>query len=92
MSLHEAVKRVGGAGRAEKMWRTASSSTGRDKWERRQLTRAEGEVRAVRSVSIQTSMENARTASKYASALREAIQVANGKTLELEGGNDFFDI
>lgn len=90
MSLHEAVKRVGGAGRAEKMWRTATTS-GRDRWERRERTRSKDDVRATRAVPIPKCMENAKVAARYASALREAIQIANGKTLDIPGEAGFAD-
>lgn len=91
MTLHEAVKRVGGAGRGEKMWRSASTS-GRDRWQRQELTRSKDDERAARAVSIPQCMENAKKAARYASALREAIQIANGKMLSIAGDDGLADI
>lgn len=85
MTLSEAIKRVGGAGRAEKMWRSCASDKGRDRYHTREITRSKDEIRAERQVSVGTAMELARTAAKFASALRTAIQVGNATTLEVEG-------
>jgi len=84
MTLCEAVKKVSGAGRAEKMWRSAATDTGRDKYSGREMTRREGEIVAVRQVSEETATAAARRAGRYASDLRAAIQVANATEVEIE--------
>jgi hypothetical protein len=85
MSLSEAVKRVGGAGRAEKMWRSCAKDNGRDRYSRRETTRKADEERAVRQVSITDAMNRAKAAAKFASALRMAIETGNATKIEIEG-------
>ena len=85
MTLCEAVKRVGGAGRAEKMWRAASSAEKKDRYGyNRDLTRNSTEIRAVRTISIEAALLEAKRAARYASALREAIEVGNSTEVEIE--------
>ena len=87
MTLCEAVKRVGGAGRVEKLWRTAAT----DKKDRygydRELVRNADEVRAKRTITLQQAGEMAAKAAKWAGALRAAIAVANSEEIEVEGLN-----
>lgn len=87
MTLCEAVKRVGGAGRVEKLWRTAAI----DKKDRysydRDLVRNADEVRARRTISLKQAGELAAEAAKWAGALRAAIAVANSTEVEVEGLN-----
>lgn len=92
MTLCEAVKRVGGAGRVEKLWRTAAT----DKKERygydRTLVRNSDEVYAKRTISLHAAGEYAAKASKVAGALRAAIATANSKEVDIEGLNpELFD-
>ena len=75
MTLCEAVKRVGGAGRAEKKDRYGYN---------RDLTRNSTEIRAVRTISIEAALLEAKRAARYASALREAIEVGNSTEVEIE--------
>lgn len=85
MTLCEAVKRVGGAGRAEKMWRTAAGGEKKDRYGyNRDLTRSTTEVRAERTVSVEASLVEAKKAARYAAALREAIEVGNTTEVEIE--------
>ena len=85
MTLSQAVKLVGGAGRSEKMWRTAAKNTGNeDHYGRSQNTRETSVVVAKRSVGVGTCIDEAKKAAKYASALREAIQVGNATEIDFQ--------
>lgn len=86
MTLLEAVKRLGGAGRAAKLWRTAA---GDDKKRRGYNTygddvRKADETRAVPTVSRETALERAKVADRFASALRAAIAKGNVQDMDLE--------
>lgn len=85
MPLSEAIKRIEGAGRAEKMWRTCAKDTGRDTYSLRETPRSKDEERAKRQVSVEDAMTFARKAAKFASALRMAVQVGNATEVEIEG-------
>lgn len=92
MTLHEAVKRIGGAGRMEKMWRTAAASTGTDKYGYgRTMERSKENEYAQRMISVDECMESSNAASKFAASLREAIQLGNAKTIEMEADVTLFD-
>lgn len=82
MTLTEAVKRVGGAGRIEKLWRSASMETP-DPYGRR--TRSSDQVSAVRTISIREAVELAVKATGYAESLRAAINRGNDTELDIEG-------
>ncbi len=85
MTLAEAVKRVGGAGRMEKMWRgVAVKKHDRYSYGNEDLVRTEGEVRAQPTITPVEAAGLAKQASRFASALREAIQVANATEIEIE--------
>jgi len=77
ISLCEAVKLVGGAGRMEKMWRDAAKGKKNDRWSRSETSRSKEDEYAKRAVSVETCLQNAKKASNFANALREAIQVMN---------------
>jgi hypothetical protein len=86
MTLCEAVKRVGGAGRAEKMWRGVATGEKKDRYSYdRDLVRNKDEERAVPTMSVEAALESARVAARYAAALRMAIQTANAIEIDLEG-------
>lgn len=86
MTLSEAIKRVGGAGRAEGMWKSACTGAKRDRYSYRDnLTRSTDEVRARRTISNKDAVAAARKAGRYHTALRNAITVANTKEIEIEG-------
>ncbi len=86
MSLHEAVKLVGGAGRAEKMWRDVVKGKTANPYSRfSEGTRSKDQEYAKRSVSVNEALGHAKLASKTAAALRQAIQVGNATELDLEG-------
>jgi hypothetical protein len=84
MTLAEAVKRVGGAGRMEKMWRSCAKNTGRDRYGYRENTRDPNQLVAKRAVSVGEAAHWAKKAARWASALREAIQVGNATVLDLD--------
>lgn len=85
MPLARAVKLVGGAGRQEKMWRSCAKNTGKDRYSYRENTREAGVDVAKRTVSVEEATAFARIAGKRASALREAIQVANATETGVDG-------
>jgi len=87
MSLHEAVKLVGGAGRAEKMWRDVvkGNASKSNRYSYGSETRSKDQEYAKRSISVSDALGHAKLASKTAGALRQAIQVGNATEVELEG-------
>lgn len=82
VTLCEAVKRLGGAGRLEKMWRSAAGGKKDRYGGYDQGTRRADEVRAVRTVTVKESMAHANRASAVAGALRAGIAKANGTEME----------
>jgi len=84
MSLAMAVKSIGGAGRLEKMWRFATTDTGRDRYSIRETTRRADDIVARRVISPEECMEKADAAARFASALRSAVASANGNKLPIE--------
>jgi len=85
MTLAEAVKRLGGAGRLEKMWRTAAGgSNKKDRYGYQSDTRQAGEIRAEKTVSVQVAMDNANRAAVFAGAIRAAIATGNGTQMPAE--------
>jgi hypothetical protein len=84
MTLVRAIKLVGGAGRLEKMWRSAATDTGRDRYSSyREMSRKSDEEHARRMVSVDDAIELAQKAARFASALRSAIAEANARKVEL---------
>ncbi len=78
MTLEQAIKMVGGAGRLSKMWRSAAKGNKRDRWDRTiTVTRKTDEEVALPTISKQDSMERAKEAEMFASRLRSAISVGN---------------
>lgn len=90
MSLSEAVKRVGGAGRAEKMWRDCASPK-KDKYGYDRMERDKDAIVALRTVPVEDAAQSAKEAAKWASALREAIQVGNATEIEFEVEDNLFE-
>lgn len=84
MTLHEAVKRVGGAGRVEKMWREAAKDLGRGRYDSRTLERSATTVTASRTVTVEECMAAAKIAGRHAAALRAAIQRGNVVEVDFE--------
>lgn len=86
MTLTEAVKRLGGAGRMEKLWRAAAGA-GKKKETygfNDNDVRDPNQIRAARTISLDDALKEARRAAAYASALRAAI--AKGNSTEVEAG------
>lgn len=90
MSLSEAVKLVGGAGRAEKMWRSAAAPK-KDRYGYDRDERTEGTIIAKRTISTEAATQKAKEAARWASALREAIQVGNATEVEFEVDEALFE-
>lgn len=93
MTLHEAVKRVSGANRTEKMWRDVAHT----KKKRRgygndpRLQRKDDDIFAIRAVTIEDATLRAKTAGRFAASLKEAIQVGNATSIDLEVPNNLFE-
>lgn len=92
-TLHEAVKLVSGANRSEKMWRDAAH-----KKQRRRgygtdvsLQRKDDDVFAFRAITIDDAAERAKTAGRYAAALKEAIQVGNATSIDFDVPSGLFE-
>ena len=85
MSLAEAIKRVGGAGRIEKMWKGAIAEPTKRGYMEDIDERDTTKIRAVRTIPAAEAMKLATTSGKKSGSLRAAISVANGKEVELEG-------
>lgn len=84
MTLSEAVKRLGAAGRAEKMWRVALNDEGQERYSnRRDIVRPKDEIRAKKLMKPDALMERANKASKFSGALRAAIAKGNVTEVEL---------
>lgn len=83
MTLLEAVKRVGGASRAEKKWAEGAKDE-EDSRYGRNLVRDKDSVVARRTVAQDECAEAAQAAAAYAGALRAAIQTGNAKEVELD--------
>lgn len=82
MTLAEAIKRVGGPARAEKMWRSATS-----KKESSYFNEDERDPNKERSVSVLSPKETislAQGAAKQAGAFRAAIALGNAEVVEIE--------
>lgn len=91
MTLCEAIKRVGGAGRLEKMWRDGSSTLRGVDWRGTPtLKRSKDDVVAKRALTPEDCGKRAVKAARYAAALRAAVAQGNATELELECDPSFF--
>lgn len=84
MSLLEAVKLIGGAGRAEKMWKDVVKGNRSSRYSLMDNSRSKDQEYAKRSLGINEAVGFTQQATEVASALREAIQVGNAVEIELE--------
>lgn len=91
MTLHEAVKLVGGAGRVEALWKTSAKGGDATDYRYGGSVRDKDSIVAVRLVSQETATEEAAKAAKYARALREAIQAGNAQLIEVNLGDVVID-
>ncbi len=76
-TLCEGVKRYGGAGRGEKMWRKAAGGRRERYSSSYEETRRAEDIHAKRTISVEESLRNAKKAQQFAGALRAAINVGN---------------
>lgn len=85
MTLCEAVKRIGGAGRAEALWRSAAGGK-KDRYAYRNddEVRKADEVRAVATITQEEAAKQATRAAKYAGAMRAAIATGNATVVDME--------
>ncbi len=84
MTLCEAVKAIGGAGRAEKLWRTAAVEKA-DRYSYRGEVRNKDEIHAERTISYESAGALAAKAARFAGALRAGIAAANATEIDIEG-------
>lgn len=83
MSLARAIKLLGGAGRGEAMWRSIVAPK-KDRYMREESSSKDNDkVYATPTYTMKQAMEEALKASKLAEALRQAIQEANAKEVEI---------
>ena len=85
MTLHEAVKLVGGAGRIAKMWKDAAKKGAQPLYGYGEPSRDKDHEYARRTVSVQECLEHSTEASRWASALRQAVQLGNAAEIEIAG-------
>ncbi len=84
MPLSMAVKLVGGAGRQEKQWRTATLTTGRGyRDDEIEITRSQSEHHATKQVTVDEAVALANTAAELAGQFRAAISEGNLQTIEV---------
>ena len=84
MTLHEAVKRVGGAGRAEKLWREVADEDQGYGWQSTARMRSTDQEYADRVMPVNDCLDRADQAAQLANALREAIAMGNAQEIEVE--------
>lgn len=83
-SLAEAIKTVGGYGRAEKMWRSAANPNKKERYGFNDDEMDPTRVRATATITSSEAMKQATFAGKRAGNLRAAIATANAKEVEIE--------
>lgn len=81
ITLAEAVKRLGGASRCEKMWRTAATP---ETHLFRGDTRRKDEERAISTLTLSEAAKRSSAAAKGVAQLRQAIAIANATEIDLE--------
>jgi hypothetical protein len=85
LTLAEAIKLVGGAGRIEKMWGSVNPARSRSAYmPELGLTRDPSQERAEPTLSVKEGTKLAEQARKRASAFRAAINSGNGQEVEIE--------
>lgn len=85
ITLCEAIKRVGGAGRVEKMWRScAGVKRDRYSYHRDEDTRDPNMIRAERTITQPQALELAQEAAKVAGAIRAAIATGNATEVDFQ--------
>ncbi len=81
-SLREAVARLGGAGRLEKMWRSIATPSTRDRYSYSADTRDPNQLVSRPTMSADDALAHLKRTSRFASDLRAAI--ANANTTEID--------
>ncbi len=89
-SLSFAVKKVGGAGRLDKMWRVAATDTGRFS-SYREMSRKADEEYAEKTVTDSDAIKWSGRASQFASSVREAIATGNSKEITMDLSSSLFE-
>jgi len=84
MALAEAIKTVGGYGRAEKMWRSAANPNKKERYGFNDDEMDPTRVRAAATITSSEAMKQTTVAGKRAGSLRAAIATANAKEVEIE--------
>ena len=85
MSLCEAIKRVGGAGRVEKMWRScAGVKKERYGYRGDEDTRDPNMIRSEATINQSQALELAQEGAKIAGAIRAAIATGNAKEVDFQ--------
>lgn len=84
ISLAEAIKRIGGVARAEKMWRSAAGPKEDRFGYHNEDVRDVNQIRATSTVTPNEAVKNATSIAKQSGALRAAIAVANATEVEIE--------
>jgi hypothetical protein len=82
--LSEAIKQVGGAGRVEKMWKVVATGP-KNRYGFESDSRSKDMIVAKLKVSAESAGGLAKRAGKWASSLREAIQLGNAIEVDIEG-------
>jgi len=92
LTLEQAVKLVGGAGRVAKLWRNAAKGEKRDRYGYgdRVKTRKADEVTATATVTREEALTKARNAESFAGSLRNAIAFGNTTELDLDIPQELF--
>lgn len=83
ISLMRAIKLIGGAGRLEKMWRSASTPVV-NRYGYGEDSRNRDTVVAERVISFEKCAEKRKAAAKRAAALRAAIQMGNAQEIDID--------
>lgn len=86
MILAEAIKRVGSAGRVEKMWKSAAPKE-RASYYDDQLTRDPTQERAKPTLTLKEITELTAASTKRSGAFRAAIATANAVSIDIEDLN-----
>jgi hypothetical protein len=85
ITLSLAIKLVGGAGRLEKMWRTAAGGGEKDRYDRYGGTtrqRNKDIIEASAQITSGDAMKEADKAARRASSIREAIAIGNSQSVD----------
>jgi hypothetical protein len=84
MTLCQAVKLVGGAGRLEKMWRDVAGVSRQQYGYGQMMVRQKDQEFAKRAVDPAEAVERTTTAARLASGLRNAIALGNTRELDMD--------